>query len=85
MKSETYKIKDSRLFRRFVTQRDLAEDTARKYIVCLNRYINFHDMTLEELVDEALEDDRTKFPIDRGIYDRMIEFRTFMLDVRYFS
>lgn len=85
MKSETYKIKDSRLFRRFVTQRDLAEDTARKYIVCLNRYINFHDMTLEELVDEALEDDRTKFPIDRAIYDRMIDFRTFMLDEGYSS
>lgn len=83
MKSDTYKIKDSRLFKRFVAERDLAEDTSRKYIVCLNRYINYHDMTLEELIAEGLEDDRTKTPIERRLYDRMINFRTFMLQEDY--
>lgn len=42
-------------------------------------------MTLEELVDEALEDDKTKPPIERALYDRMIDFRTYMLEKGYSS
>lgn len=50
------KVEDSEVFQDFVTDRNISPSTIRMYKLALNKYINFIGKDLDELIDEAEED-----------------------------
>ena len=55
--------------------------TVKAYRIVFNRYGKFHNMSLCELLDEAIEEQEQRLPISRlSIYDRILDFRDFMME-----
>lgn len=79
-----YDIWDSPKFKRFCMEKGIKEGTQRKYVVCLNRYVRYHQKTLETLVEEAKQEITDGIPLEqRKIYDWLLDFRTSMLQEGY--
>lgn len=65
----------------FATTRKLSPNTKRRYKLILNRYSEFNNMTLQELLDEAdLEEEQRIRRKKRKIKDRLLKFRTQVYD-----
>jgi integrase len=55
--------------------------TVKAYGIVFDRYREFHDMSLCELLDEAISEQEQQLPINRlSIYDRILTFRDFMVE-----
>ena len=79
MTLEGYDLKESKSLNRFCIERDLADTSRRKYRVCLQRYVDFTQMTLEDLIKEADQEEDTIIRINkRKIRNRLIEFRVYL-------
>ena len=79
MAIENYDVKESTKLKRFCLERNLSDYTKRKYYVNLRRYVNYFDLTLEELIDEAdKEEDEIVRESKRKIRERMLDFRVFL-------
>lgn len=79
MSIEGYDVRDSPKLKRFCLERNLGDHTVRKYYVNLKRYVNFCNKTLEELLDEAdEEEDRVTRQGRRKIRERLIDFRVYL-------
>lgn len=84
MSIENYNIWESPKFIRFCAEKGIKEGTQRKYVVCLNRYVKYHQKTLETLLEEAEQEIIDEIPLDRRkIYDWLLDFRTYMLQEDY--
>ncbi len=79
MSLEGYDVRDSPKLKRFCLERNLGDHTVRKYYVNLKRYVNFCNKTLEELLEEAdEEEDRVTRQGRRKIRERLIDFRVYL-------
>ena len=54
---KNYKIQDTEIFKTFCNERNVKEGTIKKHLTSLKNYTNFNNMTLEELVKEADEEE----------------------------
>ena len=63
----------------FAVTRKLSHSTKRRYKLILNRYSEFNNMTLQELLDEADDEEEQRIRRKkRKIKDRLIKFRTYV-------
>lgn len=70
------------MLERFIQERDLAAETIKGYRVTIKQYEEFHNMTIEELISEAWDDDEEVNNIHkRKIVDRVYQFRTHLIDI----
>lgn len=53
----------SKYFRQFVRERNLKESTVNGYKSALQKYTEFHKLTLEELIDEAETEQKEGIPL----------------------
>lgn len=84
MTLDDYDIWLSPKFKRFCMEKGIKEGTQRKYVVCLNRYVKYHQKTLETLLEEAKQEITDGIPLEqRKIYDWLLDFRTSMLQEGY--
>ena len=56
---KNYSLDESKKLNQFCVERGLSDSSKRKYKICLKRYVNFYDMTLEELIEEADTEEET--------------------------
>ena len=84
MTLSNYDIWESPKFIRFCMEKGIKKATQRKYVVCLNRYVEYHQKTLETLLEEAEQEIIDEIPLERRkIYDWLLDFRTSMLQKGY--
>lgn len=60
-----YDVTTMELYEDFCIENDYAEGTLRKYENTLNNYCNFHKKTLEELIEEAEQEEETIFHLKK--------------------
>ena len=72
---------DQELLDRFHKRAGHSLMTIRSYKTVFSRYREFHNMSLSELLDEALREQEQQLPVNRlSIYDRILSFRDFMVE-----
>ena len=78
---ENYKVEESDIFIALCSEKNLSENSKKKYRNCLKNYTNFHQLTLEELVDEAEEEEENNVRLARRkVRARLINFRTHLIN-----
>lgn len=56
-------------------------NSVRSYNTVFNNYRNYHDLSLCELLDEAIREQENNVPENRlRIYDRIMDFRNFLIE-----
>lgn len=67
------------LFEKFCSERNIKESTAKSYESSLKSYVRFHDLSIDELMEEAKVDEELKIPLkDRRIKKRLLDYRKFL-------
>lgn len=76
---EKYDIYESPIFLRFHLERGLSDGAKKKYRDCLKRYIEFTNQTLEDLIDEA-DNEEESIPrlSKRKLWQKLIDFRVYL-------
>ena len=69
-------------FEQFCTERNISESTKKGYKSTIKKYTEYFGMTLKELIDEAIneEDDYSIKKRQRSIKQRLLQFRTYLLN-----
>ncbi len=69
-------------FEQFTQERGMQEGTIKGYKTTVKKYTEYYDMTLEELIDEAIneEDDPNVKKRQRSIKQRLLQFRSHLLN-----
>ena len=71
---------ENRLFKRFCKERNLKESTSNGYESALKHYLKFHKKSLDDLMQEALLDEKNMIPLkDRKIKKRLLNYRSYLL------
>lgn len=67
-------------FERFCLERGIKKETVKGYKTSINHYTKFHQMTLDALIDEAIdeENDSTIKKRQRNIKQRLIRFQVYL-------
>lgn len=68
-------------FEEFCQERNLKDETIKGYRSTLKKYADYYQMTLDELIDEAIDEENEN--IDRrrrSIKTRLLQFRTYLLN-----
>jgi len=69
------------LLKRFYLNRNIKDSTVRSYRSAIRKYELFHDMAMESLMDEAIDEEEKGIPVkSRKIKNRLLDFRSFLLD-----
>lgn len=69
------------LFQKFCRERNIKKSTIKGYISTLRLYTQFHNCTLEELINEAVTEEENKIPLkDRQLRERLVSYRNYMLE-----
>lgn len=64
----------------FSKSRNIKDSTVRAYCFAICKYESFHGMSIEKLIDEAIEDEECSIPLkSRRIRKRLLDFRNFLL------
>ena len=70
---------DNKLFLRFCRERNVKESTRHGYLSALKHYTNFHNITIDELIAEAMEDEKKQIPLkERRLKRRLLSYRNFL-------
>lgn len=70
----------NRLFKRFCRERNIRESTANGYESALKHYMKFHKKSLDDLMQEALLDEKNMIPLkDRKVKKRLLNYRSYLL------
>lgn len=70
----------NKLFKRFCRERNIRESTANGYESALKHYLKFHKKSLDDLMQEALLDEKNMIPLkDRKIKKRLLNYRSYLL------
>ena len=67
-------------FEEFCQERNIKDETIRQYRSTLNKYSQYYEMSIDELIDEAINEENER--IDkrrRSIKTRMLQFRTYLV------
>ena len=67
-------------FEEFITERNLKKETIKSYRTTINHYTRYYDMSLDDLIDEAIDEENNN--VDRrrrSIKTRLLQFRTHLL------
>lgn len=78
-------IKNSKVFQDFIEERKLTnESTIGGYLTSLTGYCDYHGMSIEELVEEAEQEEDNGIRLKkRKIKKRLIEYRNYLYDKKY--
>ena len=72
---------NSKLFNKFAKDRNIKESTRQGYESAIDKYTTFHNLTIDELIDEALNEENNHIPLKkRKIKSRLLDFRTFLIN-----
>lgn len=72
---------NNELFIKFCKERNIRDSTKQGYVSTLLRYTSFHNRTIEELVNEANEDERNGIPLkERRLKGRLLSYRSYLLE-----
>ena len=67
-------------YERFIEERDIKKSTVKGYRTAVKKYTEYYNMTLEELIDEAIQEEDDKIPKRRRtIKQRLLKFRTHLV------
>ena len=67
--------------KQFSHARNIKKSTLKGYESSLNKYVKFNEMTIEELVEEAQNEEKRKIPLkNRTLKKRLIDFRNYLLN-----
>lgn len=70
----------SKLFKKFIKDRNLSSSTEKGYYSALKSYSDFHEVTLEELIEEAQFDENELIPLkERRLKGRLLQYRNYLL------
>lgn len=69
------------MFKRFCNERKIKTSTVKGYETTIKSYTEFHNMTIDELINEAIRDETNGIDKrNRAIRNRLLSYRTFLLD-----
>ena len=69
------------LFTAFCSNRNIKDSTIKSYRSAILKYESFHNMPMDDLIDEAIKEDESLIPLkNRRIKTRLLDFRAFLLD-----
>ena len=72
------------IFKNFVRERNLSPGSINVYDHALKKYIEYNQMTLQELIDEADKEEETGIRWKRRtLKRRLIDFRNYLIDYGY--
>lgn len=78
---ENYEVKDDDFYIILCDGKNLSINSRKKYANALKNYTNFHQLTLEQLLDEADEEEEHNVRVSRRkIRSRLINFRTHLIN-----
>jgi len=78
---ENYEVKDDDFYIILCDGKNLSINSRKKYANALKNYTNFHQLTLEQLLDEAEDDEENNVRESRRkIRSRLINFRTHLIN-----
>ena len=81
MALDGYDVKEDDFFITFCDAKNLSLASRKKYASALKNYTNFHELTLNELLDEADKDEENQVRLARRkIRTRLINFRTHLIN-----
>ncbi|WP_455645452.1 hypothetical protein [Methanosphaera sp.] len=81
LKKHKYDSRNNKVFTQFARERNIQKGTKNCYISALDVYCEYHDMSLDELLAEAREDEEKGLILKkRRLKDRLISFRNHILD-----
>ena len=70
----------NKTFQKFCRERNVKESTKNGYQSALQNYTQYHQLTLNELLDEATTDEERNIPLkNRKIKKRLINYRSYLL------
>ena len=70
---------NSKLFHKFCKDRNVRKSTRKGYESALKSYTKFHNLTIEELIKEAQNDEQEKIILkDRQIKKRLLNYRNYL-------
>lgn len=68
------------IFIRFCKERNIRNSTMKGYESALKKYVSFHNKTIDELLNEAINDENKRIPLkERKIKKRLLEYRNYLL------
>ena len=68
------------MFNKFCKERNVTDSTRTGYWSAIRKYENYHKLTMEELLQEAISEEENNIPLkERKIKQRLISYRTFLL------
>lgn len=71
------------MLEKFIQSRHLEKSTINGYKIVISQYESFYGMKIDELILEALDDEKTYHNIhQRKIYDKILDFRNSLLESR---
>lgn len=72
---------NNELFIKFCKERNIRDSTKQGYVSTLLRYTSFHNCTIEELLNEANEDEKDRIPLkERRLKQRLLTYRNYLLE-----
>ena len=64
----------------FILERNIKEETAKRYKITVKKYEAYHGETFDELLQEAMDEEDDKIPKrKRNIRARLLDFRTYLV------
>lgn len=68
-------------FERFIKERNIKKETIKGYKTTINKYTEYYNMSLDELIEEAItEEENIDIPRrKRSIKTRLLQFRTYLV------
>ena len=74
-------IMKNKNLKKFSHERNIKKSTLKGYESSLNKYTRFNKMTIEELLEEAQNEEKKQIPLkDRTLKKRLIDFRNYLLN-----
>ena len=71
---------NSRFFNKFCKERNIRGSTVNSYLSSVKKYENFHNMKIDDLLNEAIDEERDMVPLkDRRVKRRLLNYRTYLL------
>lgn len=78
-------MKVKNMFNQFCKERDVRQSTIKGYETAIKSYTDFHEMSLNDLLKEAIDEEKIKDKRERNLRARLIDYRTYLMDCGIYS